>query len=142
MITILTGQQSICCHGLLCMIPICDVLFSNKKVYTFGIKPPPVCSFCNLYDETHFHIFHECQLVKSLWSDLVQGFQNSIILPILTPHIAILGILDSTSNDSIFKNNKIFVNHILLIFKLYVYKCREKKFINRNNLIAVIRIIK
>ena len=37
---------------------------------------------------------------------------------------------------------KVFVNHILLIFKLYVYKPREKKFINIKNLIAEIRKVK
>ena len=53
-----------------------------------------------------------------------------------------VGILDSVSNDSFFEKNKILINHILLIFKLYVYKSREKKFINLNNLIAEIRKIK
>ena len=51
-------------------------------------------------------------------------------------------ILDSVSNNSFFENNKILINHILLIFKLYVYKSREKKFININNLIAEIRKVK
>ena len=53
-----------------------------------------------------------------------------------------MGIPESASNDSIFKNNKVFINHILLIFKLYVFKSREKKFINLNNLIAEIRKVK
>ena len=64
------------------------------------------------------------------------------MLPTLTPQTAILGILDSVSNNSFFENNKILINHILLIFKLYVYKSREKKFININNLIAEIRKVK
>ena len=34
-----------------------NVLFLNKKLYTFGIKPSPLCSFCNLYDETPFTYF-------------------------------------------------------------------------------------
>ena len=55
---------------------------------------------------------------------------------------AILGILDSANNESIFKDNKVFIIHILLVFKLYVYKSREKKFINTNNLIAEIRKVK
>ena len=29
-----------------------SVLFLNKKLHTFEIKPSPLCSFCNLYDET------------------------------------------------------------------------------------------
>ena len=63
-------------------------------------------------------------------------------MPTLTPQTAILGILDCVSNNSFSENNKIFINHILLIFKLYVYKSREKKFININNLIAEIRKVK
>ena len=53
----------------------------------------------------------------------------------------IFGILDSASNDSIFKS-KIFINHIIPIFKLYVYNSREKKFININNLTADIQKVK
>ena len=32
------------------------VLFLNNKLSTFGIKPSPLCSFCNLYDETPLHL--------------------------------------------------------------------------------------
>ena len=119
-----------------------NILYLNKKLHIFGLKPSPLCSFCNLCDETPFHIFYECDRVKFLWLELVQCFQNTLILPTLTPQTSILGILDSVSNNSFFENNKILVNHILLIFKLHVYKSREKKFININNLIAEIRKVK
>ena len=85
---------------------------------------------------------YECDCVKFLWSRLVQCFQNTLILPNLTPQTAILGILDSVSNNSFFEKNRILMNHILLIFKLYVYKPREKKFININDLIAGICKVK
>ena len=71
-------------------------------------------------------MFYEWDRVKYLWSDLIQCFQNTLMLPTLTPQTAILGILGSASNKSFFENNKIFISHILLIFKLYVYKSREK----------------
>ena len=118
------------------------VSFLNKTLHNFGIKPSPLCSFCNLYNETPYHMFYECDCVKCLWSDLVQCFQNNLILPTLTPQTAIFGFLDYTNNDSIFENNKCLSNHILLIFKLYVYKSREKKLLNINNLIAEIQKIK
>ena len=41
-----------------------SVLFLNKKLHTFGIKPSPLFSFCNLYDQTPYHIFYECDRVK------------------------------------------------------------------------------
>ena len=85
-------------------------------------------------------MFNECDRIKCLWSDLVQCFQNNLILPTLTPQTAIFGFLDYT--DSIFEKNKCLSNHILLIFKLYVYKSREKKLLNINNLIAKIRKLK
>ena len=95
-----------------------NVLFLNKKLHTFGIKPSRLCSLCNLYDETLYHMFYECDRVKCSWSDLVQCFQNNFILPSLTPQTAIFGFLDYTNNDSVFESNKCLSNHILLIFKL------------------------
>ena len=118
-----------------------NVLFINKKSDTFGRKPSSLCSFCNLYDETPYHIFYECDRVKCLCSDLVQCFQNNLILPFLTPQTAIFGFLDSIY-DSIYENNKCLSNHILLIFKLYVYKSIEKNLLTIDNLIAEIRKLK
>ena len=119
-----------------------NVLFLNKKLHTFGIKPFPLCSFCNLFDETPYHIFYECNRVKYLWSDLVKWFPNKLILPTLTQQATIFGFLDSINNDSIFENNACLGNHILLTLKLYVYKSREYKLTNINNLIAEIRKVK
>ena len=60
----------------------------------------------------------------------------------MPPQTVIFGILDSANNDFILKNNKVFINHVLLIFKLHMQKVREKKFINLYNLIAKIRNVK
>ena len=147
MTIILTGQQSACYRALLHNTYMQsfqykifkNALFLNRKLHTFRIKPSPLCSFCNLYDETPFHTFYECDRFKCLWPDLVQYFQNNLISPTLITQTAIFVLLDSAKNDSIFENNKVLGNHILLIFKLYVYKFREKKLININNLIAEIR---
>ena len=103
-----------------------NVLFINKKLRTFGIKPSPLCSFCNLHNETSYNIFYECNCVKCLWPDLVQFFQNNLISAILTPEAVIFGFLDSTYNDNVFDNNRYLSNHMLLIFKLFVYKNIEK----------------
>ena len=119
-----------------------SVLFFNRKLYPFGIKPSPLYFFCNLYDETPLHMLYECNTVKCLWTDLFQWFQNNLILPTLTPQAVVLEISESACNDSILKNNKVFISHLLLIFKLNVFKSREKKFINLNNLIDKIRKVK
>ena len=67
-----------------------NVLFLNEKLHIFGIKSSPLCSFCNLCDEALLHIFYECDSNKCVSSDLVHYFQNSLVLPILTPQTAIL----------------------------------------------------
>ena len=46
--------------------------------------------------------------------------------PNLTPQTVIFGFLDFANNDSIFESNKFLSNHILLIFKLYVYNSKKK----------------
>ena len=89
-----------------------NVLFVNKKLHTFGIKPSPLRCFSNLYDETPYHMFYECDRVKCLWSDFVQCFQNNLILPILTPQTAIFEFLDYTNNDSIFEK----INALVITF--------------------------
>ena len=60
-----------------------NVLFLNMKLHISGMKSSPLCSFCNLCDETPLHIFYECDRIKCLWSDLVQYFQNTLVLPTL-----------------------------------------------------------
>lgn len=74
--------------------------------------------------------------------ELVHCFQNSFILPTLTPQTAIFVIFDSVRYDSLFENNKVLIDPILLVFMLYVYKFREKNFTNTNNLIVEIRKVK
>ena len=70
-----------------------NVLFLNKKLHIFGTKSSPLYSFCNLCDETPLHIFYECDSIKCLWSTLFYYFQNSLVLPILTPQTVILDFL-------------------------------------------------
>ena len=97
-----------------------NVLFLSKKLHIFEINSSPLCSFCNLYDETPLNIFYEFDRVKCIWLDLIQYFQNSLKLPTLIPHTVIFWILDFVSNESIFLQNKVFINLILLIFKACV----------------------
>ena len=61
-----------------------NVLFLNKKPHTSRMKLSLPCSFCNLSDEKPSRVFYECGCVNCFWADLVQSFQNSITLPILT----------------------------------------------------------
>ena len=58
--------------------------------------------------------------------ELLPCVQNSLTLLTLMPQTAIFGILDSLSDDSTNKN-KVFINHILLVIKLYVSSKSRRK---------------
>ena len=90
-------------------------------LFTLGKIKPALCSLCHSYDETIKHIFLECICVKQLWNHLRLFLVNNISLPILTPQTVIFGFINRIEN-SVYK----ITNHILLIFKIHVYKSRER----------------
>ena len=106
------------------------MLYLNKIPFTFGKTKTPLCSFCHSYDETIKHIFLECIYVKQLWSHLRLFLTNDISLSILTPQTAIFGFISGIENN-VYK----IKNHIVLIFKLHVYKSRERGTLELSRLI-------
>ena len=113
-----------------------NILFLNKKLYLSGISKSPLCSYCNTNDETPIYWFCEYNSTKSLWLQLNRHFHSDLKFPELTPQATILGIF----NDSL--SNVHLINHILLLFKLYIYKSRHKHRLNIHELLANILYIK
>ena len=78
--------------------------------------------------------------VRFIMTIPVTGFRNKVTnntFPVLIPQTAILGIF----NDSV--SNIHLINHILLLFKLYIYKYRNKhRLKNINKLLVNILNIK
>ena len=114
-----------------------NILYLNKMLFTFGKTKTPLCSFCHSYDETIKHIFLECMRVKQLWNHLKLFLTNDIFLKILTPQIAIFGFINGIENN-VYK----ITNHILLNFKLHIYKSRERGTLELNRLINEIKKVK
>ena len=112
------------------------ILFLNKNVYLFGMKESPLCFYCNTNDETSIHLFYECNSTKYLWLQLNRYFHSDLTFHVLTPQTAILGLF----NDSVSSIH--LINDILLLFKLYIYKSRNKHRLNINKLFANILNIK
>ena len=74
-------------------------------------------------------MFYECNSTKYLWLQLNRHFHCDLTFPLLTPQTAILGLF----NDS--ENNVRLIKQILLLFKLYIYKSRNKHRLNTNALL-------
>ena len=81
-------------------------------------------------------MFGECVRVSQLWSQLRIFFSADLNPPLSTPQTVIFGFLVET-DKYIFK----ITNHLLLIFKMYIYKSREKGSVDISRLIKEIRKI-
>ena len=131
-----TANSHLHCFNYKC---IYNVLYLNKKRFHFGKTQSPLCSFCHTEAETTLHIFHECSVTKILWNQLSLSFQTDLDFPDLTPQAALFGFInESDDNLNILQNQ----NHILLIFKLYVYQSRERAVLNLHGLIKNLTKIK
>ena len=109
-----------------------NILYLNKKLYQSNLSESPLCSFCKNHDEDTIHLFSDCTLTGKLWDDLSCSLYSKIRLPQITPQSAILGFHE---ND----NLKLTINHILLIFKCYIYKSRPSGVLTLNKLLKSIR---
>ena len=97
-----------------------NILYLNKALFKFGKVHSPLCSFCKTEDETVIHLFHNCHKIKEIWKNLRTHFLPRIDIPLLSPQSAIFGFLIDDTNE-----NCLIINHLLLIFKFYIYKERE-----------------
>ena len=97
-----------------------NILLLNKLLFRFKVEDSSVCSFCKLVDETALHLYYQCVVIKDLWNKLKNLVGQSLEIPNITPQSAIFGFHDIDNTDII------IINHLLLIFKWYVYKSRDK----------------
>jgi hypothetical protein len=109
-----------------------NTLYLNKKLYQFGLSETKLCPFCTGSDEDTIHLFSTCSETISLWQQLQET------LPIPLPNLAgpsLLGFFRDTTQQSI------LANHLLLIFKIFVYKNRSIGNLSILNLLSYIRDI-
>ena len=97
-----------------------NVLYLNEKLFRFKNISSPLCFFCQSENETPIHLFHGCIKTNLLWYKLKKFLQAKTDLPVNTPQSAIFGFLN-------YENNSDIINHLLLIFKYYLFNSREHK---------------
>ena len=96
-------------------IDLNNVLYLNKKLFIFGKPPSSLYSFCKQADETIPQLFYECNIKKKLRNRLDLFFNDCFHLPQLLPQTVFFGFFNTYSN------NLRLENHILLLFKIYLY---------------------
>ena len=92
-------------------------------LFKFGKSGWPLYFFYNVKDETPYHLFYKCSHTISLWNRLGHFLSNSLNIPLLTPQNAIFGFINQ-------KENFLIINHLLFIFKFYIYNSRSSRKLN------------
>ena len=98
-----------------------NILYLSHWMFHMKIVSSHLCSFCGESLETGGHSFLRCRYASTLWLEVKQWLQPSMILPNLTEKLIFLGFLDNQSNS-------VIINHLILLFKKFLYESRENKF--------------
>ena len=112
-----------------------NTLYLNQRLHTFGKATTRLCSFCDEVDETPQHIFSECQASLRLWDSITVFFNPVLTFPSLSPQSALVGF--HCKNNG----NILLINHLLLLFKVYVYRSRINKHLIFENFLTYIKSI-
>ena len=89
-------------------------------MFLCGLSNTYQCSYCNLEDETITHLFSRCLITRRIWSEIQQNYKHKVLIQDLTLQSAYLGFCK-------LDENKIIVNHILLILKIMLFRSRPKQ---------------
>ena len=91
-----------------------NVVYLNKQLYKVNLSVSPLCSLCLKEQETFTHLFPECSYSSNLWRELQRSLSPKLTLPNLNVKNLTVGFMEN-------KSTQIIVNHILLLFKRYIY---------------------
>ena len=87
-----------------------NVLYLNKIFFRCGKVKSPLWFFCKSCGEIPVHFFSSCSLWQNIWSQAQVFFSNSKCQP---------DFMEEIQDEP-----NIVINHILLIYKHYVYLSR------------------
>ena len=94
-------------------------LVTNAFLFKVGVVSTPACSFCGDIDESLEHLITSCHYSKKFWAEVTKWFdKQGIKIAHLSDKDKMFGIVRC--------DNELFVNHVLLVAKQYLYYCRQK----------------
>ena len=97
------------------------IVYTNEKLYRFGLAPSPSCTLCQKSAESIEHLLFSCKISSEFWKHVLSWLKdNSIDIETLREWDIIFGKFD-------IKDNFTLVNHLLLLGKYYIYskKCQN-----------------
>ena len=93
---------------------------------------------CNLKlnDKAIMHLSWDCIIIKRIWNQLKFVLPTNLTFPISTPQSAIFGFCDLDTNEHL------MLNHLLLIFSMYIFNARTTGYLNTSHLLIYTKSIK
>ena len=106
----------------------------NNKLYKWKISECFRCSYCFISTESAVHLFCHCLFTKTLYLEIKQWLAMcNVNLPDCDDNINLYGISPSTKHNTL-------LNHIIMLFKLFVYNCRSNiKSLNLQNFLLKVQ---
>ena len=90
---------------------------NNKFLYKCNLTNTSLCDFCSMNIESNKHLFWECPISRSLWTELEMFLINKQIHTKLDYEIISLGYTEQSSYS-------ILLNCIFVYAKYYIFKCK------------------
>ena len=87
-------------------------------------------------EETISHLFYYCIHIQDIWNKVQIYFTDCSNFSQLTPQTAILRFHNINNNTFLIQN------HVLILFKLYIYNARKHEFLSFNNFLNEVSKIK
>ena len=91
------------------------IVFTNEKLFRFGLAESPSCAFCQTEVESVEHLLFSCRVSSSFWKHVLSWLRdNNISVDNLKEEDVIFGKFDIAEDFLLF-------NHIFLLRKIYIY---------------------
>ena len=99
------------------------IIFTNGKLHRFKMVDSRLCAFCNAEEESLEHLLYFCKASTFFWKELLSwiAVEANIVLN--------ASLLDILFGKFDLEKDFLLVNHILLLAKYFIYKCKLSKVI-------------
>ena len=96
-----------------------NIVFTNDKLFRFGLSQSPNCTFCNEEPESLEHLLSRCKMSSEFWKEVLSWLkENNIVIESFNEIGLFLGIFEESEDF-------LLINHVMLLGKYYIYvrKC-------------------
>ena len=96
-----------------------NIVFTNDKLFRFGLSQSPNCTFCNEEPESLEHLLSRCKVSSEFWKEVLSWLkEHNVVIESFGEIGLFLGIFEEVEDF-------LLINHVILSGKYYIYvrKC-------------------